>query len=626
MSVIYGIFHINGQQVEDRETTLLLDSLSKVKYDHSTLLKKENVALGTLCREIVRHPSERGAFYDSVSGMTICADVRLDNREELAEKLSIAKDELSDYADSLLLLTAYQKWGESSPEYLLGDFTFVVYDEKSKRMFCARDHMGIRPFYYYSLKGTFSFSTLRPPLMSSCPVAPTPNDIFIVEAFVKSHERVSETVANEILRLPPGHFMTVDENSCNVNCYWKPEPGKTLKLSGDKEYAEALREVFTKSVRSRVKCDWRVGSHLSSGLDSTAITILAARELRKEGKRPLAFSWSPRPETFDRALGDERDLILEVIRQENLECLFSDLKPQEIPRFIKEHIYAWGDYSRNLFEINHFPAIADNNCRIMLSGWGGDALTSYDCVNYYFSDILMKKGIFYLIAEMVRHRMSGSYTIKKAFKNMVYSFLPHSSFSRWLFKPRHRLFGPHVNRNLLEMVSPESQKRNRRRFYSVKEYQCDYILDGGLQSRTEACAEMGEEHGYNYLFPVLDKRVIEFMLSVPVEQLSRHGWRRYLFRNAMEGVLPPSVQWNKSKYESAYTSTILAGRSVDQDHVDELIQEINKLPVYQQYFDPKGVEELLTQSEDAQEKIKALRKIYAFTKFLDNSFCKKNNH
>ncbi len=100
---------------------------------------------------------EKLPFHDEKAGLIITADARIDNRKELSEELDI--ENIEEVSDSYFILKSYEKWGEKCPEHLLGDFAFAIWDEKEEKLFCARDHMGIKPFYYYLNDDIFVFGT-----------------------------------------------------------------------------------------------------------------------------------------------------------------------------------------------------------------------------------------------------------------------------------------------------------------------------------------------------------------------------------------------------------------------------------------------------------------------------------
>lgn len=615
MSVIYGIIHTNGTPIRDAEIDLLRNELNDVKFDREATWRETTVHLGVQLRQLVNNDAEQAPLQDS--GLVICADARLDNRKELAEKLGISLESLDKLSDSQLILKAYQKWGKESPKKLLGDFAYVIYDKNSKQLFCARDYIGIRPFYYYWVNGCFSFCTMRHPLMVSCPVTPTPNDMFIVASFIESGAEASHTIANEILRLPPAHSLTIDETGIQLHRYWEPRPMPLLQLANEEEYANAMRELFTRAVTCRTQSDHQIGSHLSSGLDSGSVTVLAARALHKQGKKLLAFSWSPEPNEISQALGDERDLILDVCRQEQIECQFSKLKSVDMFSQQPQYRSIWGGYLYQ-HETDHLPSYLKYDCRIMLSGWGGDEFASYCGSRGFLADLLLQKNIVYFMSQALRLRLNGMLSTSAILKQTLYPLLPDAIYRHYIERQGQR--ESFINAKLESLLGQLSQKRDRWHQRDLKRVQRRLLLNGYLHDRIEIWAQFGEIYGVNYLYPMLDKRLVEFVLAIPIEQLSRNGWRRFLFRNAMQGILPASVQWNKSKMEPALESELNVIRSSFRRSAQDRIQEIRQMPAFGRYFSYGTVMEAASSLVETPYWTSTVRKIFAYTQSVGWAF------
>lgn len=623
MSVIYGILHANKIPVSQLEVDALRNELNDVKFDREATWQESNVHLGVQLRQIINYDTEQAPLHDN--GLIICADARLDNREELAKKLEIPLGNLKEIPDSLLILKAYQKWGENTPNKLLGDFAYAIYDKNIGSLFCARDHVGIRPFYYYWINGCFSFCTLRHPLMASCPITPTPNDAFIVASFIEAETELNHTVANEIYRLPPSHSLTVDENGIQLHRYWKPQAIPLLQLADENEYAKAMRELFTCSVTCRTQSDHQVGSHLSSGLDSGSITVLAARALRKKGGKLLAFSWSPEPGNTTKKIGDERDLILDVCHQENVECQFSKLESIDMFSSSPQFRSIWGGHLYQ-HETNHLPSYLKQDCRSILSGWGGDEFASYGGSRGFLANLFVQKNPIYFMTEALRLRLNGMLSIPIILKQTLYPFIPDTLFHRYFDKRSQR--EAFINTQLTSLMQQLCKKRIRWLQRDIKELQRQYLLNSYLQERIEAWAQFGEIYGVNYLYPMLDKRVIEFVLTIPTEQLSRNGWRRFLFRNAMQDVLPTSVQWNKSKVEPALDKNLNVSRSNFRKKTSDHIQFIRNTTAFIRYFEYGTVMKSASTLQKTPYWTSTIRKIFAYAQFINHSFHadRKNNN
>ena len=156
MSAITGIFYRNGRDVNLDQINKMNDSLSYRGNDGSGVCLDGSVALGHQMLHTTKESIlEKLPFKDENSGIIITADARIDNRDELASTLKLENN--SKVPDSLFILKAYQKWGEQCPEKLLGDFAFVIWD--NQKIFCARDHIGVKPFYYYLSNNAFFFAS-----------------------------------------------------------------------------------------------------------------------------------------------------------------------------------------------------------------------------------------------------------------------------------------------------------------------------------------------------------------------------------------------------------------------------------------------------------------------------------
>src|SRR5699024_5934631 len=108
---------------------------------------------------------EQLPFYDYDRQLAITADAIIDNREELFDRLGVDHGERKLMPDSQLILLAYSKWGDEVPKQLIGDFAFMIWDEKNQKLFGARDFSGSRSLYYFHHNQRFAFSTVMEPIL-----------------------------------------------------------------------------------------------------------------------------------------------------------------------------------------------------------------------------------------------------------------------------------------------------------------------------------------------------------------------------------------------------------------------------------------------------------------------------
>jgi asparagine synthase (glutamine-hydrolysing) len=206
----------------------------------------------------------------------IVADARLDDRKGLLGELRGAKREVpSNAPDGELILHAYAAWGTACVDRLLGDFSFALWDAGHKQLFCARDHFGIKPFYYAQLGELFLCSNTLNCLRLHPRVADELNDSAIGDflLFGMNYENATTTF-RDIQRLPPAHTLTVSARGGQSKRYWAPPTDGRIRYSNSKEYVENFLSILEIAVTDRLRTE-RVGILLSGGLDSSSVAAVA---------------------------------------------------------------------------------------------------------------------------------------------------------------------------------------------------------------------------------------------------------------------------------------------------------------------------------------------------------------
>jgi len=207
------------------------------------------------------------------------ANARIDDRAELIHKLKLtAKESLTD---DELIVHAYEAWGEDCVKHLLGDFAFAIWDERLQRLFCARDHMGVKPFFYTHSSGNFKFSSTLNELRG---VSSTLNEIAVGDYLLFGvNQDNSTTIFKDIQRLPPGHTLTLANNEIKISQYWAPSvPAEELHFRDRQEYVQRFLELLSLAVKDRLRTD-RVAISMSGGLDSTSLAAIAREHAEVAG-------------------------------------------------------------------------------------------------------------------------------------------------------------------------------------------------------------------------------------------------------------------------------------------------------------------------------------------------------
>jgi len=181
--------------------------------------------------------------------------------------------------DAQSILNAYEKWGDDCVKHLLGDFAFAIWDDRRKRLFCARDHFGVKPFFYTHTGNSFNFSSSLNVLKVSTEL----NEIAIGDYLLFGvNQDQSTTIFKEIQRLPPGHTLTVENNQFKIQRYWTPSLPPEVRFRDPETYVERFSELLDNAVADRLGTG-RVAISMSGGLDSTSLAAIASKHAEVAG-------------------------------------------------------------------------------------------------------------------------------------------------------------------------------------------------------------------------------------------------------------------------------------------------------------------------------------------------------
>jgi asparagine synthase (glutamine-hydrolysing) len=440
LSAICGIINFNGEAISGEITAEMMLKLKKYPFDDFGTYSKGKVFLGNIHKYTTEESKlDRLPFLHKTAGLVIVADAIIDNRKELYSEFNIGTSEGCRISDSELIIMAYIKWGQNCPEHLVGDFAFVIWNEKRKELFCARDHVGRKTFYFYFSSGIFAFCTVIKPLLYVKKDPNALNDAWIAN-FLALQGPIQEvncddTIYEEIQQLLPAHSMKLSTTEMLKKQYWYPLKVKPLKLNSDKEYEEAFMEVFKESINCRLRSVGSVGMMLSGGLDSGSIACLAAKELDRTGLRLKAFSSVPYTDYKDwlpsYSLADEREYVRAVVESVNnidinycaCEGINSYNSIDELTN-IMEQPYK---FVQNAFWINEISSKASKEgCSILLGGQFGNYSISFgDVIRYLIT--LYRSGRWISFAKTIKEYSDfHSLNYKRVVKDFSKIVLPRS--------------------------------------------------------------------------------------------------------------------------------------------------------------------------------------------------------
>ena len=378
MSGIVGVFFRDGRPVEPGVVEAMLETMNYRGPDGSGVWTAGPVGLGCLMlRNTPESLSEKLPRMDRTGRFVVTADARIDNRNQLMGRLGIETRNGCVADDSELILRAHEKWGDEAPAELEGDFAYCVWDSFENRLLCSRDGFGVRPFYYYLTDGIFAFGSEIRPLLKLSAVPGRLNETMVGDYLIGMRDDQTITFYQDILRLPPGHSITVSPDNVRVRRYWFLDPTSELRLKSDDEYAEAFRDLFVEAVRSRLRSAYPVASHLSGGLDSSSVTCVARDVLRRSGATPLTTL----SVIYDQVREcDEREFMNFVVAQGGIRPLYlraDDVSP--FPYINLTDIYDHDDPfdAPNSFLGSVMTMFSEHGIRVVLDGFDGDNTVSH---------------------------------------------------------------------------------------------------------------------------------------------------------------------------------------------------------------------------------------------------------
>ena len=489
----------------------------------------------------------------------LVADVRLDNRQELAAALRVAEGEAKRLSEPELLLRALQCWGEDALERVEGDFAFAFWDAPRQRLMLARDFLGQQPLHYSHGRGFFAFASMAKGLHALPEVLRSPNLDALAGLVALLPESGTETFFESVEKVQPGHLVTVTKDGIRSQRWWRPSLDP-LQLPRPEEYAEALRERCDNAVQARLRGSGPVvAAHLSGGLDSSVVAATAARLLSPSGGRVTAFTAVPRPgyqgAPMREGIQDEGPLAASVAAMHaNMDHV---LVPNggspfaALDRYFLLYERPVLNLCNSVWSHHILDRAREGGLRVLLTGAFGTMSLSHDGMPL-LSRLLRQGRLLRLAHESIDLVREGA-RFGTVAAQAVGPYLPAR-----LWRAIGRLRGASRSLTDYTAIAPEAI-----RAYRIGERAAERGLDLSYRPPRNAVearlwvlrrVDMGNYNkgtlggwGIDTRDPTADRRLVEFCLRVPEEQYLRRGIRRALVRDAFADRIPAQVRQERRK-------------------------------------------------------------------------------
>lgn len=544
MSGIYGIL---GNESNAYSYNLSFIEKWNLAYgaESPVTCEDENIALGICFSHITAAPVLKSpiiarGFYNSV------IDAIIYNRPELISDYSLSEA----LSDEEILFELIISQGPDVLSRVNGDFAGAIWNKESKQLTLFRDHMGIRPlFYYKSVDFTCFSSDMRGILAADC----VPGDInpeWLYRSF-NGYDTMDYcfTEVKDVFQVKPASYIVISTSASGLvydeHNYWTLGK-KKVRLSSKQEYIDKMRELITDSVKIRLDAfPGLIGAELSGGLDSGVIDILISRL----GRKGIFYSWSHSPESLPIVPNDERSVIADICAQENIECKYGldtiDMGPTS--NVWKNHVKAGLAPSIDIepkynlalpLYLNTFiicetaQLMKENGANVVFSGHGGDEGVSHRCGPF---ELFYNKEYLYCFKELLFNHRNRKCPPYGALKNMITLARSKKKFTTTPFMDGH--FAAQIlKQSFIDQFKDKQMPVLTFAFDTVK-----YVYSGNTHTRPDTAALLGAYSGAQYVSPFLDYRAIDYAVSIPRHLYLCKGQDRHIFRQAFKDMMPKSL-------------------------------------------------------------------------------------
>ena len=538
MGVQAGVFWFDGRPIHDERTTLAA-ALQPFAPDSISLATADGLVMAYGACDVWSGARSQKQPWRSDSGLFMTWDGRLDNRGELALRVGAAHDT----SDAALALAVIDHDGLDGLRALVGDWSLVVWDSRRRTLAFARDYMGVRPLYYCRRDRDVLWSSDLGELAVRAGRADDLDEAFAAR-FMALRFSTDRTPYRGIHAVPTATWLQIAADGSETRQrFWSLQP-EVVRYRDARLYEERLRDLWHDAVGARLRTNGTVWAELSGGLDSSSVVCMADvlvknRSVAATAVQPLSHVTLGSPE------GDERRFIAEVEAQ-------IGVRTQVVG--IEEHLEASDDGLESVTPCSvrgvglaSVQRVRDGGGRVILSGRVGDVVMgcTFDNSVAVFDDLSERRWRDALAKIRLWSRACRA---------------PYIAIVRSLVREIADARSPSVDRPLNEVQragiallasrlrpiaedddSPDGVPVNvrpsqRRRADILARYSRDALLGIPVQPVDVV-----------YTYPYVHRPLVEFVLSIPGEQLSAPGATRSLMRRAFGGLVPAPVLRRVSK-------------------------------------------------------------------------------
>ncbi|MDI3504471.1 MAG: hypothetical protein PWP64_1407 [Candidatus Cloacimonadota bacterium] len=525
-------------------------------------------------------------MYDEKLGLAIVFNGEIYNHPELRSELADMGYSFFSKSDTEVILKAYHAWGEDCVERLIGMWAFSIWDLKAQCLFLSRDRFGIKPLYYAFDQDYLYWGSEIKQILAA-PIDKSLNSAMIWRS-MKVNAMIAygdETYWQAIRALKPGHNMLVKGNKIEIRRYYSLDIASFGSNTCSFDEAQArYRELFEESLSMHLRSDVEIAAALSGGLDSSAITCMAAAELNYPLKTFSTYYEE------DEAL-DER-VYIEIIAAKN------DIRTNYIAPDAS-HARAWWERATYLNDLPIASGFVSQyalmqgvhaaGIRVLLSGQGSDEMSGgYRHASYrYFADLLraLRVGRFgQEITSFLRENPLKSWA--NLGKIALSVALPESEL--YEFEAKHYRFDP-FSKEFGRRAQESAQGKLMGEIINLKGSRLSSFLFNMMQSTSLLTLlhfedRMSMANSVESRVPFLDHRLVEYVFTLPAQYKIKPPYRKVIHRAALRDFVPQEISARKDKGVFGSPFYSLWMRRDLKDYIQDIL--------YSQEFRSRGIWDL----------------------------------
>lgn len=490
---------------------------------------------------------------------TIVFNGEIYNYIELKEELIAFGYSFNSKTDTEVIVAAYDKWGVDCLSKFNGMWAFAIYDKETKKLFCARDRFGVKPFYYFNNGDMFVFASEIKAILPAFADKPKANIPRVLDNILYgAFDHTSETLFKDIYQIQPGYALILDHDFKTTYTQYYNIDKINLNKQPYEENVRQFKELFIDAVKLRLRSDVPIGSCLSGGLDSSSIVCVVA-QLIKENGGVRHDTISSCYTAIDELVYDEQVYIDEVVRAShtNSHKIYPDIKHfiENIDKIIYHQDEPVGALSHEA-QFTVFKGAKEQGLTVMLDGQGADEhLAGYSIfhsviIREYLKQFRFVRAINEITAFKRMHSESVVYGSKGLFWFMIKDLLPTAIQRRMIKHATLREEFDWIN------ITYDSKSVDKTREFSDFDDFTKKSLKYGLIQLLHFEDRNSMASSIEGRLPFLDYRLVEHVVSLPPDQKIKNGITKRILRDAMKGILPEKIRTRTSKLGFAVPSDL----------------------------------------------------------------------